>query len=479
MFKNRIAIKLTSYFTAALLVFSIIIGSVFIVLFRNHTIKLHKAELEKRASSISNTLSGFMLSNSGGRMYGYGVYLRLINDIALSDTWIVDENLELITNGQNMRGMGKKYEYSDLPKGADSVISEVFKGKTVFSESFSSLLKVPTITVGSPILDQNNEVIGAVLLHSPVEGVNQASSAGINILAISIFVALLIAFFLSIGFSITFTKPLNKMKNTAMLLAKGDYTALTNIKQKDEIGELAATIDILTKRLYEASKESEKLEKLRRDFVANISHELRTPITVMRGSLEALCDEIVTDPKLVKSYHEQMLFEAKFLQRLVGDLLDLSKLQNTDFVIEKQTINICHVIEDVKRSMSHIGDKKGVSIEVYNDNSLCEIVADYGRLRQMLMILVDNALKFSPANGIVRIDLKNKILSITDNGIGIPKENLPYIFDRFNKSRSEQNKSGTGLGLAIAKQIAERHDIVISVQSEENVKTQFTLEFRD
>lgn len=484
MFKNRIAIKLTSYFTAALLVFSIIIGSVFIVLFRNHTIKLHKAELEKRASSISDTLSGFMLSNSGGknsggRMYGYGVYLRLINDIALSDTWIVDENHELITNGQNMRGMGKKYKYSDLPKGADSVISEVFKGKTVFSESFSSLLKVPTITVGSPILDQNNEVIGAVLLHSPVGGVNQASSAGINILAISIFVALLIAFFLSIGFSLTFTKPLNKMKNTAMLLASGDYTALTNIKQNDEIGELAATIDILTKRLYEASKESEKLEKLRRDFVANISHELRTPITVMRGSLEALCDEIVTDPELVKSYHEQMLFEAKYLQRLVGDLLDLSKLQNTDFVIEKQTINICHVIEDVKRSMSHIGDKKGVSIEVNNDNSFCEIVGDYGRLRQMLMILVDNALKFSPKNGVVRIDLKNKILSVTDNGIGIPKENIPYIFDRFNKSRSEQNKSGTGLGLAIAKQIAERHDINISVESEENVKTQFKLKFRD
>lgn len=477
MFKNKIALKLTSYFAAALLVFSIIIGSVFIVLFRNHTIELHKNDLEKRAVAISETLSGFMSMNNGGPMYGYGIYLRLINDVAMSDTWIVDENLELITNGKNMKGMGMEYVYSDLPQGADSVIAEVFTGKTVFSESFSSLLNVPTLTVGAPIFANNDEIIGVVLLHSPVDGVNQAMSEGINTLAISIFVALLIAFFLSIGFSITFTKPLNKMKSTAMLLAKGDYSVKTNIKQKDEIGELAATIDILTQQLNEASKQSEKLEQLRRDFVANISHELRTPITVMRGSLEALCDEVVTDPPKVKSYHKQMLFEAKFLQRLVGDLLDLSRLQNADFVIEKQPINICDVINDVTRSMTHIANKKAVAINISNDKSLCQIIGDYGRLRQMLMILVDNAVKFSPKNGVVKINFENKILSITDNGIGIPKEDLPYIFDRFYKSRSEQNKSGTGLGLAIAKQIAERHDIYILVESDENIKTQFLLSF--
>lgn len=478
MFKNKIALKLASYFAAALLVFSIIIGSVFIMLFRNHTIELHKTDLEKRALAISQTLSSFMPANSSGKMNGYGVYLRLINDIAMSDTWIVDENLELITNGQNMKGMRMKYVYSDLPEGADSVIAEVFTGKTVFSESFSSLLNVPTLTVGAPIFSNSDKIIGVILLHSPVDGVNQAMSEGINTLTISIFVALLIAFFLSIGFSITFTKPLNKMKSTAMLLASGDYTAKTNIQQNDEIGELAVTIDILTERLNEASKQSEKLEQLRRDFVANISHELRTPITVMRGSLEALCDEVVTDPEQVKSYHKQMLFEAIFLQRLVGDLLDLSRLQNTDFVIEKQLINICDVIGDVTRSMAHIADTKGVAIEILNDKNLCQITGDYGRLRQMLMILVDNAVKFSHENGIVKINFENKILSITDTGIGIPKDDLPYIFNRFYKSRSEQNKSGTGLGLAIAKQIAERHDINILVESDENIKTQFRLYFK-
>ncbi|MPN49112.1 Signal transduction histidine-protein kinase BaeS [bioreactor metagenome] len=130
---------------------------------------------------------------------------------------------------------------------------------------------------------------------------------------------------LSIAFSFGFTKPLNRMKQTALLLAKGDYTAKTDIHQKDEIGELALNLDVLSDRLDAETRESEKLHQLRRDFVANISHELRTPVTVLRGSLEALCEEVVSDPEQVKNYHRQMLKESIYLQRLVNDLLDLSR----------------------------------------------------------------------------------------------------------------------------------------------------------
>ncbi|WP_283608645.1 sensor histidine kinase [Faecalispora anaeroviscerum] len=478
--KNKIAFKLTMYFSAALLLFSIIIGSVFMTLFKNHTMELHKSDLQKRAVTMAGTLSEYIsgTNNSGGGIMGsgqmgYGAYLRFLDKIAMTDVWIVDENLQLITAGHMAN---QQYNYADLPQDAETVVKEVFQGKTTFSEGFSNLLNTPTLTVGTPI-QSGGKVIGALLLHSPVEGMNEAVSQGFGVLAISISVALVLSILLSIVLAVAFTKPLKKMKNSAMQLACGDYCVKTNVLQKDEIGELAATIDILSERLDLASRESERLNKLRRDFVANISHELRTPVTVIRGSLEALCDEVVTDPEQVKSYHRQMLNESMFLQRLVNDLLDLSRLQNTDFKIEMQEISLCDVLSDVVRSARHMAQLKNVEIRQEHDTQMCAAFGDYGRLRQMFLIILDNAIKFSPQGGAVTVSLKDKTVSIRDNGIGIAQEDLPYIFDRFYQVKSEENKSGTGLGLAIAKQIADRHNIRILVNNRQNEGTEFQFQF--
>jgi len=478
--KNRIAFKLTMYFSAALLLFSIIIGSVFMTLFKSHTMELHKTDLQNRAVSMAGTLSEYMsgTNGSGGGMagngqMGYGAYLRFLDKIAMTDVWIVDENLQLITTGHMQN---QQYNYADLPQDAETVVKEVFQGKTTFSEGFSNLLNTPTLTVGTPILS-GGKVIGALLLHSPVEGMNEAITQGFGILAVSIFVALVLSILLSIALAVAFTKPLKKMKNSALQLANGDYSVKTNVKQKDEIGELASTIDILSERLNLASQESNRLDQLRRDFVANISHELRTPVTVIRGSLEALCDEVVTDPKQVKSYHRQMLSESIFLQRLVNDLLDLSRLQNADFKIEMREISLCDVLSDALRSAHRMAELKNIEITQELDMQMCTIVGDYGRLRQMLLIILDNAIKFSPLGGVIAVTIKDKTISIRDNGLGIAQEDLPYIFDRFYKVKSEENKNGTGLGLAIAKQIADRHSIQILVKSNINQGTEFLFQF--
>lgn len=473
--KNRIALKLAIYFSVVLLVFSIIIGGIFMVLFQNHTMNIQKNDLKKRATTMAETLSDFMSSNGSGMMgrQGYGAYLRFLDQIAMSDVWIVDENMQLITAGH----MGdESYNYADLPQDAESVVKKVFQGNTTFSEGFSSLLNAPTLTVGTPIRS-GDSVIGALLLHTPVEGMTEATTQGYGILAISILVALVLSVMLSIAFSFGFTKPLNRMKQTALLLTKGDYTAKTDIHQKDEIGELASTLDVLSDRLDTASRESEKLHQLRRDFVANISHELRTPVTVLRGSLEALCEDVVTDPEQVKSYHRQMLNESIYLQRLVNDLLDLSRLQNADFQMNMQELSLCDVLHDVIRSSSQIASQKNIAIKTDQDVQPCTVYGDYGRLRQMFLVILDNAIKFTPAGGIVQVSLTGNTVTIKDNGIGIAPEDLPYIFDRFYKAKSEENKSGTGLGLAIAKQIADKHHISITVSSKQNEGTEFKFKF--
>lgn len=476
MYKNKIALKLFAYFAIALLTLSLVIGGIFTVLFKNYTVELQRAEMEKRAAQIALNLGELMPMGGNGRAGGgYGAYLRFISDIAMSDVWIVDENLNLITRGPGMGSMGRTYVYADLPADADKVVTQVFTGQTAFSEDFSDLLQTPTLTVGTPILSQGR-IIGVVLLHSPVEGVNQAVRDGYTVLGISILLALILALALSVWFSIGFTKPLNQMKSTALLLAEGDYKVQTGIRLNDELGQLAVALDTLSQRLQQASQDRERLEQLRSDFVANISHELRTPITVIRGSMEALYDGVVRDPEQVKSYQEQILFETRFLQRLVGDLLDLSRLQNTDFAMESQDVNLAQVIDDLTRSLRPMAAEQRVLLEVDQDGSLDHFQGDYGRLRQMLMIFLDNAIKFSPQPGLVKISLKDRVISIIDNGIGIEPQDLPYIFDRFYKSRSEQNKSGTGLGLAIARQIAQGHDILISVDSQPG-HTEFRLQF--
>ncbi len=481
--RNKIVYRLIAYFSATLLLFSIIIGSVFMMLFKAHTIDLQKSELEARAVTMAATVSdllgeahyspGSRMGMMGGGQGGYMAYLRFLDDIANADVWIVDENLDLITIGPMS---SQSFNYADLPKDADTVVKEVFQGNTTFSEGFSNLLKSHTLTVGTPI-QMDGKVIGALLLHSPVKGIDDAVGQGFRILTVSVFIALLLSIVLSVILAISFTKPLKKMKNSAVQLAGGDYSVKTGVDAKDEIGELASAIDILSDRLAFASRESEKLAQLRRDFVANISHELRTPVTVIRGSLEALYDEVVTEPTQIKDYYLQMLNESVFLQRLVDDLLDLSRLQNVDFKIEMQELSLCDVLNDAVRSARNAASGKHIEIQYEQSTSLCKIAGDYGRIRQMIMIILDNAVKFSPEYSVVSVSLKDRIVSIRDHGAGIPQEDLPHIFERFYKSKSELNKNGTGLGLPIAKQIAERHNIKISVTSSTSEGTEFLLQF--
>lgn len=433
---NKFSRKLSLYFGVTLLVFALVSGVLFTFLFRSHTLKLHKTELNERAESIASTLSDFISGNGsgiGGGMGGYGAYLRFIGDIAGTDVWIVDSELNLVTPGMGHGMMSGRYEYADLPPGAENLVKEVLSGKIAFSEDFSGLLSETTLTVGAPIKSGGN-VLGVVLLHSPVHGTNEAIFSGLTMLGYSILAALALTFALSIFLAKRFTDP------------------------------------IISKEAVDALR----MEKIRRDFVANISHELKTPVTVMRGSLEALVEKVVTAPELVEEYHRQMLTETVFLERLVGDLLDLSKLQNADFAIEKTEISLCECLDDCARSIAPIAASKNVMLSCAKDTEICDIKGDYGRIRQMLMIVLDNAVKFSPANTAVEVTLKDRILTVRDRGSGIAPEELPYIFDRFYKSRPEQNKTGAGLGLAIAKQIADRHGVKLTAGNDEGGGAVFT-----
>ena len=561
-FKNKIFIKLLSYFGLSLLLFSIVIGSIFGYIYIQNTVSLHKKDLVERAYKISETLSKIwfenrdeknvdknldierkndtpernknkflkpnrevpkIVGNINGKAFENNIIedirkdeieksseeknskkllnekhfhrhrivdekdnnvkifrsMRMIEDIAMGEVWIVDAKTGNIVQGRNEKG--KSFSYLKLPPNAEETIKKAISGETTTTENFNDYLNENSITVAVPI--KNGETIeGVVLLHSPVKYMSSALKSGIYTLVFSILAALILAGISAVWLSISFTKPLNKIRNTTTELAKGNYEVTTQVNQNDEIGELAKSIDKLALQLDKSSKESERFEKMRQNFIANISHELRTPITVIRGSIEAICDGIIKDSKQLKDYNEQILSDSIHLQRLVNDLIDLTKLQNTDFSIDKSTINLFEIINDAVRSMKNISTKKGVKINFSLENAIEEdrylFVGDYQRIRQMIIIVLDNAIKFSNENQEVDILLKkenNKYeLKICDSGRGIDSKNIGKIFNRYHKSNTEENKNGMGLGLAIAKEIAIRHNIEIMVESEPYIKTVFT-----
>lgn len=497
--KTKFFYKLIFYFVISLLLFSIVVGGVFSSMFIKNTVNLTKKNLEVRALKISNILSNSRINrdraqenkNEQNNKEEYSFNgpnnerrrnMRLIEDIAMAEVWYVDAKTGEITQGRAARNTPTSY--MKLPPNAENVIKTALKGKINTTENFNEFLNNHSITVAVPIFDSpgKTSIVGVVLLHSPISDLSEAQTMGIYTIIFSITIALILAIISSILLSLSFSRPLNKIKNTAISLADGDYTPKTGVKQSDEIGELAKIIDELADRLYKSSKESERFEKMRNDFITNISHELRTPVTVIRGSIEAICDGIITDENTVNDFHKQILSDSIHLQNLVNDLIDLNKLQNPDFSINKSEINLYDITNDAVRSMKQLANKKNVIINFINssDPACYLFIGDYQRIRQMIIILLDNAIKFSPENKNVNTILESNgnyyTLNISDQGKGISEEDMEKIFDRFHKSGNENN-DGMGLGLAIAKQIAIRHDIKLSVKSTNDTGTTFSLEF--
>ena len=240
---------------------------------------------------------------------------------------------------------------------------------------------------------------------------------------------------------------------------------------------------LLEARLESAKAEVESERELSRNFVSAVAHELRTPVAVIRGSLEALCDGIICEREQVKEYHRQMLSESIYLQRLVTDLLEFSRLQSESFSIIREPVNVSDVVSDVCRSIRKIAGEKGVLLERTEDSPVFIVNGDYARLRQMLIVILDNAVKFTEAGGRVTVDEHCEdgklYIRVSDTGCGIAEEELPFIFVKFHRSMTGQNRNGTGLGLAIAKEIAARHGAEITVDSKVGEGTTFTFCFSE
>lgn len=331
-----------------------------------------------------------------------------------------------------------------------------------------------------PVLGVNNEVAGCVLMNARVENQREVVNSTWNLMIVSAVIALAVAFVSAAVYVRKLLHPIFKIRRTALELADGNYEITTQVKRNDEIGDLAQTMDFLSGKLQENEIERKNLDQMRFDFFANVSHELRTPITVVRAYTESLVDGVVTDPEKIQHYYDRMLSECQGMERLVGDLLLLSKMQNPDFVVEKEPVNLVQVFDDLRKSVRMIAREKNIKVDLKTEWPVIMMLGDYDRLRQMFLVILDNAVKFSPEGSTVyiRVVCEEQILvSIRDEGIGISEEEQEFIFEKFYKSKLRQNAKGSGLGLAIAKQIAIKHGGTIEIKSEVGKGTEILFSF--
>lgn len=228
--------------------------------------------------------------------------------------------------------------------------------------------------------------------------------------------------------------------------------------------------------LFKDMTEVERLEAMRREYVANISHELRTPLTAVRGLLEPLADGMIKDEETRVRYYRIMLHEVMRLSRLITDMMTLSRLQSGTEYMELSRVDVDELVTDLVQGYQGPAQKKGINL-VVDAPDMPDALTDPDRVEQVLVILVDNAMRYTPEGGSITLRVRNSnrlIVSVEDTGCGIPEADLPYIFERFYKVDKSRREGGTGLGLSIAKYIMEKLGERIEVESELGKGTRFT-----
>jgi len=231
--------------------------------------------------------------------------------------------------------------------------------------------------------------------------------------------------------------------------------------------------------IFQDVTEGERLEQMRKDYVANVSHELRTPLTAIKGLLDPLNDALITSDEKKQSYYALLLKETARLNRLINDLLELSRLQSGNTGFEPVKIDLNRFITELHEKYLRIAKDNHVRFEIEPLQSPAYYLGNEDRLDQVLTILLDNAFKFTPEDGTITVALKESEkqykLEISDTGDGISPSDLPHIFDRFYIADKARTSKSTGLGLSIAKEILQHMNETISVQSVPGKGTTFTI----
>ena len=426
-------------------------------------LKREKSEvLYKEATLIANSYASDLYTNDIS-LDTVKKQLDAIDIFIDSTIWIINPSGRLILSTDSPLDVSTEV----VIEGFDPTITV---GSYYTIGNFFDSFETEMLSVFAPITT-SYKVQGYVVIHTSMDDLRASRE---SLLSIS-YIMLIILFLLSLIILFFVTEfvyiPLKKITTATEQYASGNMHYELSVDSEDEIGYLAAALS------YMAS-EIAKNEDGQKKFIANVSHDFRSPLTSIKGYLEAMLDGTIP-PELHEKYLGIVLNETERLTKLTNSLLTLNNLNMRGMVLEKTVFDINQVIRTTAASFEGTLAKKRISVELVLTGETLPVQADMGKIQQVLYNLLDNAIKFSHHDSTIKIETTEKhqkvFVSVKDCGIGIPKESLKMIWDRFYKTDLSRgkDKKGTGLGLSITKEIIHAHNENINVISTEGVGTEF------
>ena len=336
--------------------------------------------------------------------------------------------------------------------------------------NFYNTFSTQHITVSSPITS-GYLVHGYVIVSYDTQKLKENANQLLNIDYIFLFILFLLSLIILIFFTELVYLPLRRIIAATEQYASGNLHYEITVDSDDEIGYLAASLAYMAQELA-------KGEDNQKQIVANVSHDFRSPLTSIKGYLEAMQDGTIPE-EMYPQYMGIVIAESERLIKLTNNLLTLNNLNTNGMMLDITDFDINNVIRQTVSTFEGTCREKMISMDLTLTGNMLYVKADLTKIQQVLYNLIDNAIKFSGKNSTIHIDTNEKgnkvFISVKDEGIGIPKESIPLIFDRFYKSDLSRgkDKKGTGLGLSITREIIRAHDENINVISTEGVGTEF------
>ena len=354
-----------------------------------------------------------------------------------------------------------EYVNAKIPK---ELVSDIISGtKTDHLDDFGGLFENNQIFTATPIVDKSASTCAVLFSISTDSSLTSLSEMIIKTVINAMILVMLAALLTVYYISKKITAPLNKISSAAKEFAKGNFGVRVKVKGNDEIAQLAESFNNMAEEL-------ENHEKTRSSFIANVSHDLRTPMTSISGFIDGMLAGAIP-PENYKHYLTIVATEVKRLSRLVSTLLEISRFEAGERKLNKTEFDICEMARQIVISFEKKIEEKHLDVEFDCDNFNLPVIADEDKIHQILYNICDNGIKFSKDGGKYIISIKEKgkqaFVSVYNEGQGISPEDLPFIFDRFYKSDKSRglDKTGVGLGLYISKTIIEAHNQEIWAKS--------------
>lgn len=390
-----------------------------------------------------------------------------LSAVSQADIFIADKNGEVIVCSCGEWNKSRSCMHTENKISQPEVFDDVHKKDIGFSTL--GIYKNPHYVAAKKL----SNGYGTVYSTASVSTVGNLLSTVVKLYSISAVLPILLMFVSIYLMTYRMTKPLKLMSEASKAMARGDFSKRIPVMSDDEIGELSMSFNMMTNNLAQ-------LEGMRKSFVANVSHELKTPMTTIGGFIDGILDGTIDGDK--QSYYLGIVSgEVKRLSRLVESMLSMSRLESGEFVLKPQLFDLREMLLGIVISQEQRIEKMNLNIENLDELQAISVNADKDLIHQVIYNLVDNAIKFNKESGKISFSLKREgkmaVLSITNTGFGIPEKDMPFIFERFykvDKSRSVV-KNSTGLGLYIVKTIVSAHGGTITVTGRENDFTRFEI----